>query len=114
MSAFICSDKHFATVARGIYPGEAIQQAFADALKRQNVRAVTVNRRENTPSFKVDLSAADNSPAYSDRALIRLLDCIDYQSCEHDDYDRSLVDNAASRLVLRDRPGFEPSDLWSI
>ena len=40
MSAFICSDRQFATVARYLFSSEATAQQFADHLKRENVRSV--------------------------------------------------------------------------
>lgn len=117
MSAFICSDRQFAVVARALFQKESSQQQFADALKRENIRSVNYRYKENTRFTKVRLAEADGAPQYNDWDLVCLLRCIDYQSCERPDYDGTRIELAQSFLAAR-RPsinlGSTAPAVWSI
>ena len=115
MSAFICSDRQFAVVARQLFLTEAQQQRFADALKRENIRSVNYRYKETTRFTPVKLSEADGAPNYNDLDLIKLLTCIDYQSCERPDYDDTRIAVAIMALAGRNRVNRQAEEnLWAI
>jgi hypothetical protein len=102
MSAFICSDRQFAVVARAVFPDSLIrQQLFANKLKRENIRSVNYRYKETTRFTKVNFDDANDAPAYTDWDIVGLLRCIDYQSCERPDYDDTLVALAQSLIAAR-------------
>jgi hypothetical protein len=100
MSAFICSDKHFAVVAKALFASPTAQQQFADALKRENIKSVNHRYKESTRFRKVDLNAAtaDDVNQYDGHDMLCLLMCIDYQSCEHPDYNNTYF-SLAERML---------------
>jgi len=118
MSAFICSDKHFAVVAKALFAQHTSAQQFADALKRENIKSVNYRYGESTRFRKVDMNTAtpDDVNQYDGHDLLCLLTCIDYQSCEHPDYDRTRID-LAERLLRaqgnKRRLSTKPN-LWAI
>ena len=82
MSAFICSDKHFAAIA---YYCTAMHesvdpQTLADQLKRVNIQSVNYRYGEKTRATRCKLSA---TPGLSHADIVRLVQCWDYQSCEN-------------------------------
>ena len=93
MSAFICSDLHFASIVNSIarIPDSDLslidQQEIANELKRENIRSVNYRYNEKT-KFKPVVFPSD-LPVYPLLNVIRLLDCVDYQSCERPDYKQS-------------------------
>lgn len=91
MSAFICSDKHFAVVAKALFAHPTAAQQFADALKRENIKSFNRRYNEKNRFRKVDLDAAtyDDVNQYDGHDIMCLLACIDYQSCEHRDYNNT-------------------------
>jgi len=118
MSAFICSDKQFAVVAKALFAHETSAQQFADALKRENIKSVNYRYDEKTRFRRVDMNAAtpDDVNQYDGHDLLCLLMCIDYQSCEHGDYNRTLID-LAIRMVRAHGNNHEHSrkeHLWAI
>ena len=88
MSAFLCSDKHFAVVAKHLFTTERAQQDFADHLKRENIKSVNWRYNERSRFHKVNLFAAtpDDVQTYTIHDILRLLECAEYQSCEHPDH----------------------------
>jgi hypothetical protein len=118
MSAFICSDKHFAVVAKALFAQPTSATQFANALKRENVKSVNHRYDETTRFRKVDMNAAtaDEVKQYDGNDILCLLNCIDYQSCEHPDYDRTRIDLAERMLKAQ---GGNPNasnkpNLWAI
>jgi hypothetical protein len=61
MSAFICSDKHFAVVAKALFASPTQAQQFADALKRENIKSVNHRYNESYRFRKVKLDAKATS-----------------------------------------------------
>jgi hypothetical protein len=100
MSAFICSDKHFAVVAKALFASPIVAQRFADALKRENIKSFNHRYNESTRFRKVNLKAAtaDDVKQYDGHDILCLLNCIDYQSCEHPDYNNTYL-GLAERLL---------------
>ena len=115
MSAFICSDKQFAAVAKAIFVDAKRQQQFANALKRENVKSVNHRYKDNVRFSKVNLHSCSvfEFSQYSDDDVAKLLECIDYQSCEHPTYND--MNYKLAELLLRAR-GANParSQVWSI
>jgi hypothetical protein len=100
MSAYICSDKHFAVVAKAMFADLYEQQQFANHLKRENIKSVNYRYGEKTRFSQVNLEAAKAADVrqYNGHDIHALLNCIDYQSCEHPDYDSTMY-KLATRLL---------------
>jgi hypothetical protein len=121
MSAFICSDKHFAVVAKALFAQPTSAQQFADALKRENIKSFNHKYKsygEHARFRKVDLNAAtaDDVNQYDGHDVLCLLMCIDYQSCEHPDYDRTRIDIAERMLRAQgaNQDASNKPNLWAI
>jgi hypothetical protein len=117
MSAYICSDKHFAVVAKALFAQPHNQQSFANHLKRENIRSVNHRYREKTRVTRVNLDAATpiDVNAYMGHDILRLLQCIDYQSCEHPDYDDTMYKLAVRVLEAQGADAAKAREnLWSI
>lgn len=117
MSAYICSDRHIASIAMWAAMESAgklkdwrdMAQEIADALKRENIKSVNHRYSERTRFKKCDLSTADVLPPED---VVALCDCLDYQSCEHHDYKPGML--AVIRASAFRASGGRKSDLWSI
>lgn len=114
MSAFLCSDKQFAVVARWMFPLSRTQaQHYANNLKRENLRSVNAAHKENQRFKAVDLKAGDDWHNYNKDDILRLLSCIDYQSGEHSTYDQTLFD-MSRRYLIAHGADENKSHIWSI
>lgn len=114
MSAFICSDKHIATVAKYFFALDpAGAQSFADALKSENIVSVNYRYKENEPITPVRMSEADPLGTYSPHDIAGLVACLDYQSCEHPHYTGTLLKMAA-QIVAKLGGEKSQSKFWSI
>jgi hypothetical protein len=117
MSAYICSDKQFATIAKALFSSPVHQQAFANHLKKENIKSVNHRYNENTRFRKVNLDAAtpEEVAQYDGSDILQLLACVDYQSCEHPDYDDTFFNLAKRILTLQgaNTKNAKPN-LWSI
>jgi hypothetical protein len=118
MSAYICSDKQFATIAKALFSSPTHQQHFANHLKKENIKSVNHRYNENTRFRKVNLDAAtpEEVARYMGHDILRLLDCVDYQSCEdYTNYDDTYY-NLAKRLLQAQGADSEKAqhNLWSI
>lgn len=117
MSAYICSDRHIASIALWAAMESAgklkdlsgMAQEIADALKRENIKSVNYRYREKTRFKKCDILKADVLPPED---IVALCDCLDYQSCEHPDYKPGML--AVIRASAFRASGGRKSDLWSI
>ena len=115
MSAFICSDAQFATVARWLFADDATAQRFADHLKRENVRSVKARYGSKNRARRVNLDTVtlDDVNRWTGHDIAAMLACIDYQSCEHDDYNDAPL-KLAQRLLYATGADKEQSTIWSI
>ena len=117
MSVFICSDRHFAVVAKALFAHPVQQQIFADALKRQNIKSFNWRYKEHNRFRKVRLddASAEYVKAFDGHDVLQLLICIDYQSCEHPDYDDTLY-SLAERMLKAQGANDKAAkpNLWSI
>lgn len=87
MSAFICSDLHFSTIAIYIHhlnDNIGIQE-LADKLKSINIDSVNYRYNEKTRKTKCKIINNFNNVRYTKYDIIRLIQCWDYQSCEKGD-----------------------------
>ena len=117
MSAFICTDKHFAVVAKALFASETSAQQFADALKQENIRSYNYCYKKKTRITRVNLNAATpiDVNAHLGHDILRLLQCIDYQSCEHPNYDDTLYKLAVRVLESQGADAAKAREnLWSI
>lgn len=116
MSAFICSDTQFAVVAKHLFDDAGLAQSFANSLKRENIRSVNYRYRERSRFSPVKLSAVSDADMarYTMHDALKLLECIDYQSCEHPTYDKVPYELASTLLVARGASSAQASVIWSI
>lgn len=114
MFAFICSDKHIATIARNYVtyfsPDESAQE-IADALLACNI--ASVNHRYNGDTEITPCSLEDADFDLSFEALSELCRCLDYQSDRLPDYSNPLLDRIWTTFKANCRLGVE-SPVWSI
>jgi hypothetical protein len=100
MSAFVCTRRHVAAVARfGAEAGVQVPltaMECADLLLRENIRSVD-HRYSETNAAAEPFTAAEiqAAPALSPVEALKSAACLNYQSCECDDYDAT----PAARLV---------------
>ena len=90
MSAFICSDKHIATMAILLVTPDKVQD-FANKLKQINIDSVNYRYNEKTPKRKCKLIALDECFNVTMHDLYRLYQCWDYQACEGDFLDYQIM-----------------------
>ena len=115
MSAFICSDRHIATIAVNYCKLARIDgaQAIADKLKEINIGAVNW-RYPNHPPEPVtpcSLSAAVDNLTFPD--LFALCECLDYNSDEMPDYENPLLDEITAKFKAQYTHGIK-SAMWRI
>ena len=115
MSAFICTDKHIATIAKALFIDPKQAQDAANYFKRENIRSVNYRYggREKTRVTKCNMTHADDLGKYTGNDIAKLLDCLDYQSCEHPDRD-TLIISLCQRILAHQGAKASESPLWSI
>ena len=131
MSAFLCTDYHFNTLAayaanqerRIGWSGHTNPQITATLLKKENVRSLH-HRYPDDPWWRdtdAEFEAAiifDSSIQYPDdpATILKACDCYDYQSCETDDYRQSeaakLIDGIRS-YAIHNLPGYDDAP-WGL
>ena len=144
MSAFICSSLHIKTIAvyateKNIdsYGGYALRNVdgngrdLSDAttvtqiLMEENIKSVCYRYREEIKNYNAYMeqtkvtnkeAALIGMRAFSPVEVLKLIHCLDYQSCEHPDWRESLayrILRAFERSLLRRLPGYDAAP-WSI
>lgn len=119
MSAFICSDLHFSTIAIYIHHlNDNIDvQYLANKLKSINIDSVNYRYNENTRKSKCKIINDFNNTRFSKYDIVRLIQCWNYQSCEKGDNQEFLIISAFLDSFFsndeRENARFE-SDKWSI
>lgn len=118
MSAFVCSDRHIATIATAhghlnAWDQSAIQ-GLADVLKKENIRSVNYRYQERARITPCDLSQAVRLDTLMPCDIVALCECLEYQSRERPDYlgtalavVRKAWEEKAARMGIK-------SALWSI
>lgn len=116
MSAFICSDKHIATLALLLVPAHHAQD-FANKLKAINTQSVNYRYNETTPKHKCKLIALDECLNVTMQDLHKLYQCWAYQACEGNLLDFQIMDayleSKFKKLGFTDQT-VNTSKLWSI
>ena len=113
MSAFICTDRHIATIAKALFADKRQAQAAANHFKRENIRSVNYRYKEKTRATKCDMTQAADLDTYTGHDIAAMLNCLDYQSCEHPDRDL-LVINLCGRILEHQGASKRGSTIWSI
>lgn len=124
MSAYICSDRHIATIAvtYGNLTGMDRQeiQKLADQLKRWNIRSVNYRYNERTRMAPCSLAEVAQLGLTD---MVELCRCLEYQSCERQDwetdcnkaYDRLTAIKAQFQALIACSPTpLVKSNVWSI
>lgn len=129
MSAFICSDKHISAIVRwasrhnviahygnptrslvfGAAEREAVELLYAENLKSVNYRY----KEETAPEAAVYLADA---PDLSAVEVIKACRCLEYQSCEHPEWEASTAKRLLAVIInaaITKLPGYDAAG-WSI
>lgn len=132
MSAFIVSDKllnvilTMAVVKKASYYwkpnnmrvdiNRANASEIGQKLLDENFRSVNYRYREKDKAERFEYRAV-RSDDYSAVDVLKAINCLDYQSCETDDWDQSeawaILDGVKDSMI-RSLPGYEASRGWSL
>lgn len=114
MSAFICGDKHIASLAawygaeKGL-PSELVQM-IANELKKINIKSVNYHYNDTVRVSKCSLKKAI---LLLPEEALAMAHCLDYQSCELKDYANPLLADIKILAVTRSNPKIK-SDIWEL
>lgn len=108
MSAFVVPNSHITVLAvfivqRNLCPGRSVQE-IGEILLNENIESIRFrypDDRENYMGFEIDERAAFIRPTLVQ--IVKAANCLEYQSCEHDDYQQSeayRMTKAVSALAL--------------
>lgn len=129
MSAFICSDKHINSIVRFarktnvvVYSGnpsfrwcvKGRKQDTASMLHAENVKSV--NYRYLQDAQEVAIVYGPSAPELRPIEVIKAIDCLDYQSCGHPDWESSVANKLLKEIQSKAvtlLPGYE-SARWEI
>lgn len=137
MSAFLCSPRHIGTLAgyayrhqcHGLSSGLALPDDVAAMLAAENVRSVAY-RYKHKPDATFDsveqhaafIQDCRNAAAHAEYEklkpveVLKLAKCLEYQSCEHLEWESSQARNILNNLIgqaTRDLPGYEDAE-WCL
>lgn len=124
MSAYVVSNNHINAIVRfmdakknnqfanfgrwlfKLYDPAAIGNAIGKELLKENVRSVNYryNEKGRAPKFVYDATPAPVAPI----EMLKLINCLDYQSCERNDWHKStanLILSAIKVSILEDLAG---------
>jgi hypothetical protein len=137
MSAYICSPKHVGVLAatiRALCYGDFDEKKVAEVLMLQNIRSVTHRYPDASEADRPGPGdgIADNAlvglakeaahalylkpPHFEIVELLKLSACLDYQSCETDDWKKTDAYKFLQQLdatLIRRLPGYDDA-AWSI
>ena len=113
MSAFICSDVHFATIAAAVFPQDPeYAQDFANKLKSINIDSFNTRYRETTRKTKCKLSGG---MLLNSADVAGLIKCWIYQSSENPaNIDFVVYAGFLKKWVKDNGAENSRSDYWSI
>lgn len=119
MSAFIVPHKHINAIVKwaGLHNFESVpgnEQATAELFLFENTRSVNYRYNKTTPvdAIVFDFDAPDLTPI----ELIKACNCLDYQSCETEDWSSTPACLLLARIkdyAVRKLPGYEEAD-WEV
>jgi len=92
--------------------------AYANILKRENVRSVNARYREDQEFQAVSIPANETDRTYNlgPVAILKMCDGLEYQSCETEDYERSVgyeLLRWIRKAAIRELPGYEDGP-WTL
>jgi hypothetical protein len=122
MSAYIVSDNHINAIVKfasqhssggfGVVPQVAgNEQAIAELLLAENTRSINYRYRESTPVEPIVFSL--DAPTLSPIQVLKACDCLDYQSCETDDWESTTACKLISAIksdAVRRLPGYDSAE----
>lgn len=129
MSAFICSDHHISAIVRwaaenGVsywheassrrVPIDGNEQEIVEMLRAENVESV--NYRYLDEASPSPITYNPNAKSLRPVEVIRAVDCLEYQSCEHPGWKASkalALCTAVKDVAIMKLPGYEAAD-WHI
>jgi hypothetical protein len=129
MSAFVCSEKHISAIVRwagvnnvGVYHGNpstkftvaGSEQEAVGLLYDENVKSVNYRYKEHDDGVEAVYSAS--APSLRPIDVIKAVDCLRYQSCEHLEWEESLANKlliAIQQKAITLLPGYEAAE-WCI
>lgn len=124
MSAFVCTDRHIATIAQayaqlaGRTPTDVTQ--IATLLKRENIRSVNYRYRRRDKLVACNLQDAQTLDLFGGSLavgdVLELLHCLKYQSCERPDHQKSSAFSLMRTIaeVLEPLAAPPKSSMWCI
>jgi hypothetical protein len=131
MSAWLCTRTHVAAIVRWIEDndrgaidwagfGAALPEGLATMLHQENVRSIAARYPDSFREFVrgAEFSYTDirRAPKLSPVEMLKAIQCFEYQSCEHDEWESS---NAARFLrhaqaaAIAKLPGYDTAP-WGI
>ena len=130
MSAFICSDNHISAIVKwatrnnvSIWYGNPSrslcaggEQELVDILYAENVKSVNYRYRGGDPTTGCVCVYDPTSPILAPVAVIKAVQSLEYQSCEHPGWETSdakEILQAIQSEAIRRLPGYELAE-WSI
>lgn len=105
MSAFICSDTHIQTIAKNyanLFECDNLVIDIANELKKENIKSVNFRYDESNKCCRI--KNIDDVKNVSYIELFKLVQCLDYQSCEHKTWKKSkayLILNSLSVMLTK-------------
>ena len=113
MSAFICSDKHIATIAYNVGSHFEIEpQELANKLKAINIDSVNFRYREKTRKSKCNIS--DYLTIQNRYDIAGLISCWVYQACDENSLDFLAYKSLLESYVDFHKLDSNNSSVWSI
>lgn len=116
MSCFLCSDLHLRTVAEGLHTLFGIDALkFANEAKRENIKSVNYRYNEFT-RFSAIKGWEHGGGWGTSGDLLALMNCLDYQSCEHPGWSGSYAQTVLQLCArLLEKEGIKSTEgVWSI
>jgi len=112
MSAFICSDQHISSLATWYGSTKKLPvcliQLIANDLKSTNIDSVNYRYNEKTRKTKCSFK---NVLIIDTETAVGLANCLDYQSCEKDNFNCLLNDIQILSRILH---GSNKSNVWCL
>ena len=108
MSAFIVSNTHAMAVAASYVHNVALgnhrQPTHAEVVEVAKIimkaNIVSVNHRYNQKTRMTTFNGTSYNPSLSDTQILKLIDCIDYQSCDVSSWRKSKAKSILDQLTI--------------
>lgn len=127
MSAFICNDYHISVLAYYAVTRNSIvltsdynAHEIGEILHAENVKSANHKYNESIkPHFRLDTRALANAWQYSGKGTVKIIKavhCLDYQSCEHPQWESSIAFDILERIkshATHNLPGYDQAE-WEI